>query len=79
MTLRYFFIQELFKEGRISIHYVKIEKKFAEIDIKHHSKHRHRYLTKLISDFKAWTAMLYILNNGGATSIYSLVNWLFFP
>ena len=47
------FVQELVKEGRISIHYVKTEDQLADIGTKHLSKHRHRYLIKLIGDFKA--------------------------
>jgi len=53
VALRYFFIQELVKEGRISIHYVKTEDQLADIGTKHLSKHRHRYLIKLISEFRA--------------------------
>ena len=53
VALRYFFIQELVKEGRIGIHYVKTEDQLADIGTKYLSKHRHRYLLKLISEFKA--------------------------
>ena len=53
VALRFFFVQELVKEGRISIHYVKTEDQLADIGTKHLSKHRHRYLIKLIGDFRA--------------------------
>ena len=53
VALRFFFVQKLVKEGRISIHYVKTEDQVADISTKHPSKHRHRYLIKLISDFEA--------------------------
>ena len=45
--------KELVKEEIISIHYVKTEDQLADIGTKHLSKHRHRYLIKLIGDFKA--------------------------
>ena len=53
VALRYFFVQELAREGRISIHYVKTEYQLADIEVKHLSKHRHRYLLKLISEFRS--------------------------
>ena len=53
VALRFFLVQELVEEGRISIHYVKTEDQLADIDTKHLSKHRPRYLIKLIGDFKA--------------------------
>ena len=53
MTLRYFFIQELVKEGRITVKYVKTEDQLADISTKQLSKQRQRYLLKLISEFRA--------------------------
>ena len=53
VALRFFFVQGLAKEEKINIHYVKTEDQLADIGTKHLSKHRHRYLIKLISDFKA--------------------------
>ena len=52
VALRHFFIQELVKEGRITVKYVKTEAKLADIDTKHLSKQRQRYLLKLISEFR---------------------------
>ena len=49
MALPYLLIQELVKEGRIIIHYVKTEDQLADLDTKHVSKQRQRYLLKLIS------------------------------
>ena len=48
----YFFVQELV-EGKVSINYVKSEGQLADLGTKHHSKHRHRDLIKLINDFTA--------------------------
>ena len=53
VALRYFFVQELVEEGKVSIHYVKSEDQLADLGTKHHSKHRYRNLTKLINEFKA--------------------------
>ena len=53
VALRYFFIQELVKEGRLSINYVKTKDQLADIGTKYLGKHRHRYLLKLISEFTA--------------------------
>ena len=53
MALRYFFIQELVKESRITVKYVKTEDLLADIGTKHLSKQRRRYLLKLISELKA--------------------------
>ena len=52
-ALRYFFIQELAKEGRITVKYVKADDQLADIGTKHLSKQRQRYLLKLISEFRA--------------------------
>ena len=53
VSLRYFFIQELVKEGRITVQYVKTEDQLADIGTKKLSKQRQRYLLKLISEFGA--------------------------
>ena len=53
MALRRFFIQELVKEGRITVKYVKPEDQLADIVTKHLSKRRQRFLLKLISEFRA--------------------------
>ena len=53
IALKYFFVQELVEEGKVSIHYVKSEDQLADLGTKHHSKHRHRDLIKFINEFKA--------------------------
>ena len=54
IALRYYvFVQELVEEGKVSIHDVKSEDHLADMGTKHHSKHRHHDLIKLINDFKA--------------------------
>ena len=53
VALRYCFIQDLVKEGRIAINYGKMEDQLADIGTKYLGKHRHRYLVKLISEFAA--------------------------
>ena len=53
VALRYFFIQELVKEGRITVKYMTTEDQLADIGTKHLSKQRQRYLFKLISEFRA--------------------------
>ena len=53
VALPYFFIQELVKEGRVTVKYVKTEDQLADIGTKHLSKRRQRYLLKLISEFRA--------------------------
>ena len=53
MALRYFFIQELVKEDRITVKYVKTEDQLADIGTKHPSKQKQLYLLKLISEFRA--------------------------
>ena len=50
---RYFFVQKLAEEGKISIHCVKTEDQLAELGPKQLSKHRRRYLTKLVDECKA--------------------------
>ena len=53
VALRYFFVQELVREGRISVYYVKTEEQLADIGTKHLSRQRHRYFLKLISEFRS--------------------------
>ena len=54
IALRYYFlVQELLEEGKVSVHYVKSEDQLVDLGTKHHSKHRHCDLIKLINDFKA--------------------------
>ena len=53
VALRYFFIQEIVKEGKITAKHVKIEDQLADIGIKHLSMQRQCYLLKLISEFRA--------------------------
>ena len=53
IALRYFFVQELVEEGKVTIHYVKIQAKLADLGIKHLDRHRPRSLTKLINDLEA--------------------------
>ena len=52
VALRYFFIQELVKEGRITVKYVKTEDQLANIGTKNLSKQKQRYLLKLISELR---------------------------
>ena len=53
IALRYFFVQELVEEGKITIHFVKIQDQITHLGTKHANKPRHRALTKLIREFKA--------------------------
>ena len=53
IALSYFLVQYLVEEGKVRIHYVKSEDQLAGLGTKHHSKHHHRDLIKLISEFKA--------------------------
>ena len=48
-----FFVQELVREGQISIHYVKTEDQLADIGTKHLSKHKNHYRLKLISELRS--------------------------
>ena len=49
-ALRYFFVQELVKEGKIDIHHVKTEDQVDDLSTKPLSKRRHRDLIKLINE-----------------------------
>ena len=53
VSLSYFFIQGLVKEGRITIHNVKTEDQLADLGAKHLSKQSQRHLLKLITEFRA--------------------------
>ena len=52
IALWYVFEQELVDGGKVGIHYVKSEDQLADVGTKHHSKHRHHDLIKLINEFK---------------------------
>ena len=43
IALRYFFVHELVKEGKITIHFVKTEKQLANLGTKHLKSYRHRF------------------------------------
>ena len=49
---RYFLLQDLMKEDKISIHYVKSENQLANVGTKRFSKHRHRNLVKIINQLR---------------------------
>ena len=53
IALRYFFVQELMKEGKVPIHFVKTEQELADLGMKQLKRHRHRFLIKLINEFRA--------------------------
>ena len=53
VALRYFFVQEVVKEGKVIIHFVKTEQQLTNLGTKHLKKHRHRFLIKLINEFRA--------------------------
>ena len=53
IVLRYYFFAHELMGGKVSIHYVKSEDQLVDLGTKHHNKHRHRDLIKLINDFKA--------------------------
>ena len=52
VALRYFFIQERVKKGRITVKYMKTEDQLADIGTTHLSEQRQRYLLKLICEFR---------------------------
>ena len=58
IALRYFFVQELVKEGKVTIHFVETEQQLADLGTKHIKKHRHRFLIKFINEFRAWAGVL---------------------
>ena len=51
VALRFFYIRELVKEKKISIHYVPTEDNLADIRTKHLNKQRHKYLINKIKYF----------------------------
>ena len=53
VALRYFFIQDLVKEGIITVKYMKTEDQLADVRTKHLGNQRQRYFLKLISEFRA--------------------------
>ena len=53
IALRYFFVQELVKERRVAVHFVKTEQQLPDLGTKHLKKHRHCFPIKLINEFKA--------------------------
>ena len=53
IALRYFFVQELMEEGKITTHFVKTQDQIADLGAKHANKPRHRALIKPIREFEA--------------------------
>ena len=53
IALRYFFVQELVKEGKVTIHFVKTEQQLVDLGTKRLKKHLHRFLIELINAFRA--------------------------
>ena len=53
IALRYLFVQELEKKGKVTIHFVKTEQQLTDLGTKHLKKHRHHFLIKLINEFRA--------------------------
>ena len=53
IALRYFFVQDLVEEGKITIHLVKTQDQIADLGTKHTNKRRYRALIKLIRKFEA--------------------------
>ena len=53
IAVRYFFVQELGEEGKITIHCVKTEDQLTALDTKHLSKHFHHDFIKLVNGFNA--------------------------
>ena len=52
IALRYVFVQDLVKEGKVTIHFVKTEQQLADLGTRHLKQHRHRFLVKLINEFR---------------------------
>ena len=52
IALRYFFVQELVKESKITIHCVKTKDQLSDLGATYLRKHQHRDLVKLINEFK---------------------------
>ena len=53
IALRYVFVHELLKERKVTIHFVKTEQQLTDLGMKHLKRHRHRFLIKLINEFRA--------------------------
>ena len=53
IALRYCFVQQLAKEGKVIINFVKTEQQLADLGTKHLKKQRHRFLIKLLNEFRA--------------------------
>ncbi|CAM9119850.1 unnamed protein product [Ascophyllum nodosum] len=53
IPLRYFFVEELVKDGKANIHFVKMEQQLDDLGTEHFKKHRHRFLIKLINESRA--------------------------
>ena len=53
IALRYFFVQGLVEEGKVSIHHVSSEDQLANLGTNHLTNHRHRNVIKLVNEFKA--------------------------
>ena len=51
VALRFFYIREIVKEGKISIHYVKTDDNLADIGTKHLNNKRFKYLIDKIKSF----------------------------
>ena len=58
IALRYFFVQQLVNEGKVTVHFVKRERQLADLGMRHLKKHRHRFLIKLINEFRALAGVL---------------------
>ena len=52
IAMRYFFVQELVEEGKITVHFVKTQDQITDLETEHTNKHRHRALITFI-EFKA--------------------------
>ena len=53
IALRYVFVQELVKKGKVTIHFVNTEQQLADLRTKHLKTYRHSFLNKLINEFRA--------------------------
>ena len=52
VALRYFFIRELVKQGRLSLHYRRTETQLADVATKYLPKHRFISILQQIRDFQ---------------------------
>ena len=53
IALRYYFVQKLVAEGKVTTHFVKTQDQIADLGTKHDNKHHHRALIKVIREFEA--------------------------